>query len=145
MEICPTSAAADLPQPEDKLIIIPCLFSIISGTKWRSTFAVPLIFVSTTISKSSAGTFHVLLFLFIVPALFTVKIPSQNPGNPLRTSIWKGRTNMQFHNILHTIANKQKVQTYNIWNLLPFHNSFCQLSHTAVRPLHQKESTLDIV
>ena len=133
MEICPTSAAADLPQPEDRLIIIPCLFSIISGTKWRSTFAVPLIFVSITISKSSAGTFHVLLFLFIVPALFTAKI-SQLESRKTSSVIYleKECTNMQFHNKLRTVANEQTVQTYNIWNLLPFHNGLCQLSHTAV-------------
>lgn len=91
MAFCPTSAAADLPQPEDRLIIIPCLFSIISGTKWRSTFAVPLIFVSTTISKSSAGTFHVLLFLFIVPALFTARIPQELESRKYSLNIYSER------------------------------------------------------
>lgn len=68
-----TCAAADLPHPDDMLTITPCFLPIISGVKCRNTFATPLMFVSTTASNSSTGTSHILLFLFIVPALFTGK------------------------------------------------------------------------
>ena len=154
LSFCPTSAAADLPQPEDKLIIIPCFFCIISGTKWRSTFAVPLIFVSTTVSNSSAGTFHVLLFLFIVPALFTAAISQQldfwrnhilcilewNYKYVISQSTLRKKSDY-FHIVpdgLKCTFVEQKVQqTYDIRNLLPFHNSLCQFTHAAVRPLQR--------
>lgn len=66
-----TSAAADLPHPDDKLTIIPRLFSIMGGRKWRNTFAIPFMLVSMMVLNSSAGTSHILLFLLIAPALFT--------------------------------------------------------------------------
>ena len=66
-----TRAAPDLPHPEDILTIIPRLFGIIKGIKWRITFATPFTFVSITASNSSTGTSQILLFLLIVPALFT--------------------------------------------------------------------------
>lgn len=66
-----TSAAPDLPHPEDMLTIIPCFRGSIRGMKWRSTFTTPLTFVSITLSKSSAETSQILLFLLMVPALLT--------------------------------------------------------------------------
>lgn len=66
-----TKAAPDLPHPEDILTIIPRLFGSINGIKWRNTFAIPFTLVSITVSNSSTGTSQILLFLLIVPALFT--------------------------------------------------------------------------
>lgn len=66
-----TCAATDLPHPDDMLTTTPCLLSTIRGMKWRNIFAIPFKFVSMTASNSSAGTSHSLLFLLIVPALFT--------------------------------------------------------------------------
>lgn len=72
-----TSAAPDLPHPEDMLTIIPCLFGIIRGMKWRNILAIPFTFVSITLSNSSSLTSQIFLFWLIVPALFTT-YPTNN-------------------------------------------------------------------
>ena len=51
------------------------MLCIISGMKWRKIFAVPLILVSITLSKSRASSSHILALPWAKPALFTMIHP----------------------------------------------------------------------
>ena len=73
-------SSRSLASRENRLIIIPCLISIISGTKWRNTFAIPLIFVWATVSKSSVSCYSCLLYPH---SLLPEYLKSKNPGNLL--------------------------------------------------------------
>src|SRR5882672_5853109 len=68
-----TSALVERPQPELKLTMIPRRAAIMAGTKWRITFATPLMLISTTSENSWAPTFHKGALRLMMAALFSSK------------------------------------------------------------------------
>ena len=67
-------AATLLPQPELKLTTTPFPAFIISGTKWRMTFVVPLMLTSMTLLNSSPEICHKHALLLIIDALLRRKV-----------------------------------------------------------------------
>src|SRR5882724_6727008 len=53
-----TSGSVERPQPELKLTMTPRRAAIMAGTKWRITFATPLMLISMTSENSCGPTFH---------------------------------------------------------------------------------------
>lgn len=108
------------------LMIIPSLLGIISGIKWRITFAIPLTLVSITLSNSSASTSHIFPFLLIKPALFT--------ANHIHKSISFIMTFL----FKYEVKRKRESNTNDIRNKLFFYKSSSKLSNIGVRPLQNQ-------